>query len=139
MTGIAGRIQASLAVRLLGCIQMNHLVPNILIAPVTHTEGMRPKRGPAGTTAGRKSKGKHMAAIVIAGVIVFIAGVGAGIIAVVSAGIHREGRLNRRRNEPDFTLALQAPDRMTQNVRRVAGLHVLDLDADVDSREEMFV
>jgi hypothetical protein len=81
-----------------------------------------------------------MAAIVIAGVIVFIAGVGAGIIAVVSAGIHREERdLNRRRNEPDFTVALQAPDRMTQNVRRLAGLHVLDLDADVDSRQEMFV
>jgi hypothetical protein len=80
-----------------------------------------------------------MAAIVIAGVIVFIAGVGAGIIAVVSAGIHREGRLNRRRNEPDFTLALQAPDRMTHNVRKVAGLHVLDLDADVDNRQEMFV
>jgi hypothetical protein len=81
-----------------------------------------------------------MAAIVIAAFIVFIAGVSAGIIAVVSAGIHREERdLASRRNEPDFTLTQQAPDRMTQNVRRVAGLHVLDLDADVDSREEMFV
>jgi hypothetical protein len=81
-----------------------------------------------------------MTAIVIAGLIVFIAGVSAGIIAVVSAGIHREERdLARRRYEPDFTVTLQAPDRMTQNVRRVAGLHVLDLDADVDSRDEMFV
>jgi hypothetical protein len=81
-----------------------------------------------------------MTAIVIAAVIVFIAGVSAGIILVVSAGIRREERdLASRRNQPDFTLTLQAPDRMTQNVRRVAGLHVLDLDADVDSRDEMFV
>jgi hypothetical protein len=82
-----------------------------------------------------------MTAIVIAGVIVFIAGASAGIIAVVSAGIHREERdLARRRNEPDFTVTLQAPDRMTQNVRRVAGLHVFDVDADVpDSRESMLV
>jgi hypothetical protein len=47
MTGMAGRIQVSLAVRLLGWVQINRLVPNILIAPATHTEGMRPKRGPA--------------------------------------------------------------------------------------------
>ena len=82
-----------------------------------------------------------MAAIAIAGIIFFIAGISAGIIAMVSAGIHREERdFASRRDEPDFTLALQAPDRMTQNVRRVAGLHVLDLDADVvDSRDEMFV
>jgi hypothetical protein len=81
-----------------------------------------------------------MTAIVIAAVIVFIAGVSAGIILVVSAGIRREERdLASRRNQPDFTLTLQAPDRMTQNVRRVAGLHVLDLDADVDNRDEMFV
>jgi hypothetical protein len=137
---MAGRIQASLAVRLLGCIQINHLVPNILIAPATHTEGMRPKAGAGGRNRWSESKGKHMAAIMIAAVIVFIAGVGAGIIAVVSAGIHREERdLARRRYEPDFTLALQAPDRMTYNVRKVAGLHVLDLDADVDSREEILV
>ena len=82
-----------------------------------------------------------MAAIAIAGIIFFIAGVSAGIIAVVSAGIHREERnFASRRDEPDFTVALLAPDRMTQNVRRVAGLHVLDLDADVvDNRDEMFV
>jgi hypothetical protein len=84
-----------------------------------------------------------MAAIAIAGIIFFIAGVSAGIIAVVSAGIHREERdFASRRDEPDFTVALLAPDRMTQNVRRVAGLHVLDLDLDadvVDSRDEMFV
>jgi hypothetical protein len=78
-----------------------------------------------------------MTAIVIAGVIVFIAGVSAGIIAVVSAGIHREERdLARRRYEPDFTVTLQAPDRMTHNVRKVAGLHVLDLDAETAAKRE---
>jgi hypothetical protein len=82
-----------------------------------------------------------MAAIAIAAIIVFIAGVSAGIIAVVSAGIHREERdFASRRDEPDFPVALLAPDRMTQGARRVAGLHVLDLDADVvDNRDEMFV
>jgi hypothetical protein len=81
-----------------------------------------------------------MTAIVIAAVVVFIAGISAGIIVVVSAGIRREERyLASRRNQPDFTLTLQAPDRMTQNVRWVAGLNVLDLDADVDSRDEMLV
>jgi hypothetical protein len=44
---MAGYMQASLAVRLLGCIQTNHLVPNILIAPATHTGGMRPETGSA--------------------------------------------------------------------------------------------
>ncbi len=80
-----------------------------------------------------------MGTILIAAVIVFIAGVSAGIITVVSAGIRREERdLASRRYEPDFTLTLQAPDRMTQGVRRVAGLHVLD--ADVAARhDEMFV
>jgi hypothetical protein len=82
-----------------------------------------------------------MAAIVIAAIIVFIAGVGAGIIAVVSAGIQREERdFASRRDEPDFTLTLLAPDRMTKGVRRVAGLHVLDADASVaDDRDAMFV
>ena len=82
-----------------------------------------------------------MGAIVIAAVIVFIAGVSAGIIAVVSAGIRREERnLASRRYEPDFTLTLQAPDRMTHGVRKVAGLHVLDEDGSVAHRRDaMFV
>jgi hypothetical protein len=51
-----------------------------------------------------------MATIAIAAIIVFIAGVSAGIIAVVSAGIHREERnFASRRDEPDFTVALLAP------------------------------
>jgi hypothetical protein len=71
-----------------------------------------------------------MAAIALAALIVFIAGVAAGIIVVVSAGIRREERdLASRRQEPDFTLTLQAPDRMTHGARKLTGLHVLDADA----------
>src|ERR1035438_461369 len=44
---MAGCIQASLAVRLLGCIQMSQSVPNILIAPATHTGGMSTLAGVA--------------------------------------------------------------------------------------------
>jgi len=82
-----------------------------------------------------------MTAIAIAAIIVFIAGIAAGIIVVVSAGIRREERdLARRREEPDFTVTLQAPDRVTQGVRMLTGLHVLHAEADVaDNRERMLV
>ena len=54
MTGMAGRMQVSLAVRLLGCIQTNQLVPNILIAPATHTGTRGPDRGrPNAQSAGK--------------------------------------------------------------------------------------
>jgi hypothetical protein len=69
-----------------------------------------------------------MAAIAIGALIVFVAGIAAGIMFVVMAGVRREERdLARRKEEADFSLALQAPDRVTQGARLVAGLHVLDL------------
>jgi hypothetical protein len=44
-----------------------------------------------------------MAVVAFAAFLVFVAGVAAGIIAVVSAGIHSEEReLAGRRDEPDF-------------------------------------
>ena len=49
-----GRIRVSLAVRLLGCIQTNQLVPNILIALATHTGTERLRSGQAEDTVGRK-------------------------------------------------------------------------------------
>jgi hypothetical protein len=67
---------------------------------------------------------------------------GAGVMIFgSSAGIRREERdLARRRDEPDFTLTLQAPDRVTQRARRWTGLRVLHADADVaDNRESMLV
>jgi hypothetical protein len=54
MTGMAGHMQVSLAVRLLGCIQTNQLVPNILIAPATHTGTRGPDLGrPNAQSAGK--------------------------------------------------------------------------------------
>ena len=72
-----------------------------------------------------------MAAIVIAAVIVFIAGVSAGIIAIVSAGIHREER------EFNADPPGSGPDDPAR-ARRLTGLHVLNRDA-ADRRDEMFV
>jgi hypothetical protein len=82
-----------------------------------------------------------MAAIFFAALIVFVAGVSAGIIVVVSAGIRREERdLLSRREEPGFTLTSQAPDRMTNGTRILTGLRVLNADAGVaSSREKMLV
>jgi hypothetical protein len=54
MTGMAGPMRVSLAVRLLGCIQTSQLVPNILIAPVTHTGTRGPDRGRAEHAVGWK-------------------------------------------------------------------------------------
>ena len=83
-----------------------------------------------------------MTAIAIAALIVFIAGIAAGIIVVVSVGIRREERdLSSRREELDFPLTLQAPDGVTQGARLVAGLNFLNVDAGADaaSRESMLV
>jgi hypothetical protein len=83
-----------------------------------------------------------MTAIAIAALIVFIAGIAAGIIVVVSVGIRREEReLASRREELDFPLTLQAPDGVTQGARLVAGLNFLNVDAGADaaSRETMLV
>jgi hypothetical protein len=54
MTGMAGHMQVSLAVPLLGHIQTDQIVPNILIAPATHTGARGPDRGrPNAPSAGK--------------------------------------------------------------------------------------
>ena len=79
-------------------------------------------------------------ALILIALVIFVAGVAAGIIVVVSAGIRREERdLDSRREELDFTLTLQAPDRVTQGARMLTGLHVLDAGADADRRETTLV
>jgi hypothetical protein len=60
-----------------------------------------------------------MAAIALAAIIVFIAGVSAGIIAVVIAGIRREDR--------DLTLTPQAADRVSRGARLLTGLYVREV------------
>jgi hypothetical protein len=124
-------IQGSLAVQLLGCIQSiqpSQSIPHILITPAASTGGDEARNGSVDLPPPVESKGKHMIAIAIGALIVFVAGIAAGIMFVVTAGVRREERdLARRREEADFSLALQAPDRVTQGARRVAGLHVLDM------------
>lgn len=72
--------------------------------------------------------------IIAAGV--FAAGIGVGVIVVVSAGIHREERrfleIQRRREEQFFQtgevvsgfMPEDAPDRVTWGARRLMNLHI---------------
>ncbi len=57
-----------------------------------------------------------VAVIVIVAIVIFAAGATAGSIALVSWGIRREER--------DFSLTRQAPDRVSQGVRLLTGLYV---------------
>jgi hypothetical protein len=78
-----------------------------------------------------------MTAVVISiAVAIFVAGAVAGIIAVVSIGVHREERRHH-------SLVRQAPDRVSQGARFLTGLHVQRADTDTDTavadREHMHV
>jgi hypothetical protein len=55
-------------------------------------------------------------AILIIGLIIFLAGATTGIMAVIIAGIRREER--------EFSLTRQAPGRLSQGARIATGLHV---------------
>ena len=57
-----------------------------------------------------------MAATVIVGLVIFIAGAAAGAILLVSWGIRRE--------EQNFSLTRQAPGQVSLGTRRVTGLYV---------------
>ncbi len=59
------------------------------------------------------------AALFAVALIIFAAGIVAGVMLVVRAGIKREER--------DFTLTREAPDRVTRAVRRLNGLYVRDV------------
>ena len=63
-----------------------------------------------------------MAGVVIAAAAVFIFGVVLGVIAVVAVAVRREDRR--------YTLAVQAPDRLSRNTRRLTGLARRDLDTE---------
>jgi hypothetical protein len=54
--------------------------------------------------------------IVLIALVIFAGGAAAGGILLVSWGIHRE--------EQDFSLTRQAPDRVSMGARVVTGLHV---------------
>jgi len=64
-----------------------------------------------------------MAGVVIAvAVAVFVGGIVVGVIAVVAVAVHREDRR--------YTLAVDAPDRLSRNTRRLTGVGRRDLDAE---------
>jgi hypothetical protein len=74
----------------------------------------------------------------------FVTGMVAGIIAVVSHGIHREETRSRKERRfrqehgiwagpdaPHYFLAEEAPDRVTRAARRVNGLHIRHLPSSI--------
>jgi hypothetical protein len=54
--------------------------------------------------------------IIVTAIVIFIAGVAAGAVLLVSWGIRREER--------DFSLTRQAPDQVSQGARLLTGLYV---------------
>jgi hypothetical protein len=63
-----------------------------------------------------------MASVVVVIVALFIAGVVIGVIAVIAIAVHREDRR--------YTLAVDAPDRLSRTTRRLTGVGRRDLDAE---------
>ena len=63
-----------------------------------------------------------MASVVVVAVTVFIAGVVMGVITVVAIAVRREDRR--------YTLAGDAPDRLSRTTRRLTGVGIRDLDAE---------
>ena len=61
-----------------------------------------------------------MAGVVVVAVAVFIAGVVMGVITVVAIAVRREDRR--------YTLAVDAPDRLSRTTRRLTGVGRRDLD-----------
>ena len=64
-----------------------------------------------------------MAGVVIASAVsVFLGGLVMGVIAVIAIAVRREDRR--------YTLAVEAPDRLSRNTRRLTGVRRRDLDAE---------
>ena len=80
------------------------------------------KRGPRGRNpAGREGVEAIMAGFVVAATIaLFLVGVMVGVTAMVAVAVHREDRR--------YTLAREAPDRLSSSTRRLNGLGRRDLD-----------
>jgi len=63
-----------------------------------------------------------MASVVVVAITVFIAGLVMGVVAVIAIAVRREDRR--------YTLAVDAPDRMSKTTRRLTGVGRRDLDAE---------
>lgn len=60
--------------------------------------------------------------VVAIAIAVFLSGIVTGIIAVIAIAVRREDRR--------YTLAVEAPDRLSRNARRLTGVRRQDLDAE---------
>lgn len=60
--------------------------------------------------------------VVAIAIAVFLSGMIMGVIAVVAIAVRREDRR--------YTLAVEAPDRLSRSVRRLTGVRRRDLDAE---------
>jgi hypothetical protein len=82
----------------------------------------RRKQDQRGQLRGPEVREAVMAGVVIAAAAVFVFGIVLGVIVVVAVAVRREERR--------YTLAVEAPDRMSRNTRRLTGLARRDLDAE---------
>jgi hypothetical protein len=89
-------------------------------------ENTSPGRDRRSGTCGKNSAGRKYWEPIMAGVVaaiavaVFLGGMVVGVIAVVAIAVRREDRR--------YTLAGDAPDRLSRNTRRLTGLGRRDLD-----------
>lgn len=60
--------------------------------------------------------------VVAIAIAVFLSGIVMGVIAVIAIAVRREDRR--------YTLAVEAPDRLSRNARRLTGVRRQDLDSD---------
>jgi hypothetical protein len=91
------------------------------------SESNSPGRGRNGRNSRTELRGTEvleaiMAGVVVVAVSVFIAGVVMGVIVVVAIAVRREDRR--------YTLAVDAPDRLSRTTRRLTGVGRRDLDAE---------
>jgi hypothetical protein len=149
MAWMAGSIGAILAVRLLGCTRTCRMILSSLTVRLNQANRtVCTDRGQTGAAVahehrlGSSSPGRDrrkrdlreglrgtewleaiMAGVVVAmAVAVFLGGVVMGVIAVIAIAVRREDRR--------CTLAVEAPDRLSRNARRLTGVARRDLDAE---------
>jgi hypothetical protein len=82
----------------------------------------RRERDPRTKLRGTEVLEAIMAGVVVVAVAVFIAGLVMGVIAVIAIAVRREDRR--------YTLAVDAPDRLSRTTRRLTGVGRRDLDAE---------
>ena len=89
-------------------------------------ESNSPGRGRGQRDLRRELRGTEVLEAIMAGVViasavsVFLGGLVMGVIAVIAIAVRREDR--------HYTLAVEAPDRLSRNTRRLTGVRRRDLD-----------